>query len=292
MSDHRSKVDLGIASQVLTGHVAIFAQGQGIMSVKHFEEFEPERLVKSSERVRDLGEVFTPALIVDDMLDLFPDHLWEVHPASTFLEPSVGNGNFVSAILSRKLTLVDEALHQGKLPAGMGQEAAEFHALEALSSIYGVDISEENIIGGTPGHEIACRPRLLNILLRWHRQIFGNAQAEHSYFFRTAHWIVDHNMIIGNMLEKDGDGKLTGRDEMPIVEYTWNPIEKSVSVARTTFGDISLAAEEERGDVLTLFGATPPVALWAGPFDQLFSAERDARIGLDGSVATNSRGKR
>ena len=34
-----------------------------------------ERLVKSNERVRDLGEVFTPNATVQEMLDLLPETL-------------------------------------------------------------------------------------------------------------------------------------------------------------------------------------------------------------------------
>lgn len=255
-----------------------------------FEEFEPERLVKSTDRVRDLGEVYTPANIVDEMLDLLPPTMWAVHPSPTFLEPSVGNGNFVSAILSRKLTLVDDAYRLGKLPAGKSQESAEFHALEALSSIYGVDISEDNIIGGTPGHEVACRPRLLQILRRWHESLFSSGgQTE---FLEAALWIVDHNMIIGNMLERGPDGKRTNRESIPLVEYVWYSSNLKVSVARTTFGDVWMQAEEEQSDVLSLFGSSPPSPIWEGNFKSLASADREAQTQLNGKNASNSRGKK
>lgn len=46
----------------------------------------PERLVKSVERVRDLGEVFTPAATVKAMLDLIPEAMWVPHPSFTFLD--------------------------------------------------------------------------------------------------------------------------------------------------------------------------------------------------------------
>ena len=36
---------------------------------------DEERLVKSSERVRGLGEVFTPATTVQAMLDLLPEEV-------------------------------------------------------------------------------------------------------------------------------------------------------------------------------------------------------------------------
>jgi len=262
------------------------------MGVTTFEDFEPERLVKSSQRVRDLAEVFTPGNIVDEMLDLLPHEMWQVHPSKAFLEPAVGNGNFVSAILSRKLSLLDADYRSGSLPAGSSQNGAEFHALEALASIYGVDISEDNIIGGTPGHEIACRPRLLEILRRWHTAIFGDEIAPDSSFMKSAQWIVEHNMIIGNMLERDGDGKPTNRDEIPIIEYLWSPESLSVTVSRTTFGDIRMEAEEEGSDVLSLFGPSAPLELWSGRFEELYEIQREARVSLSGAVASNSRGKK
>jgi len=256
-----------------------------------FQEFEPQRLVKSSERVRDLAEVFTPARTVDEMLDLLPDEIWHVHPSATFLEPSVGNGNFVSAILSRKLTSVDEALTAGSLPAGKNQAAAEFHALEALSSIYGVDISEDNIIGGTKGHEIACRPRLLEIMQRWHSTVLLDDLSDESQFVRSVKWIVDHNFIIANMLERDGNGNDTGRDGLTFVEYSWDPGNLSVTMFTTTLGDLILEAEGGSDDLLSLFEPAPPTLLWSGPFEEMSAAEVHAQIGLSGKSISNSRGK-
>lgn len=260
------------------------------MGEKHFEEFEPERLVKSTERVRDLGEVYTPSNIVDDMLDLLPASIWEVHPAPTFLEPSVGNGNFVSAILSRKLTLVDDYFRAGTLPAGKSMQAAEFHALEALSSIYGVDISDENIIGGTPGHEIACRPRLLKIVTRWHETMFGDAVESYASFTKAAKWIVEHNMIIGNMLARDADGVPTGRDDLVLMEYEWTATDQSVKISKTTLGAVLSDAEESLSDVLSLFGPPPPVKVWSGKPLEMSKAKNHAVLRLTGESISNSRG--
>ena len=86
-----------------------------------------ERLVKSTERVRDLGEVFTPAATVEDMLDMLPVGMWAVHPSPTFLEPSCGDGNFLIAILTRKLDAVAEAYGRGTLPAGTTPKRHDAH---------------------------------------------------------------------------------------------------------------------------------------------------------------------
>jgi len=82
-----------------------------------------QKLTKSKERVKELGEVFTPDALVTEMLSKLPAGSWE--HAQTFLEPSCGNGNFLVQILERKL-------------------AAGATPLQALSTIHGVDIMEDN----------------------------------------------------------------------------------------------------------------------------------------------------
>lgn len=70
------------------------------------------------------------------MLDMFAgafDHL-----DVKFLEPSAGSGNFLVAILTRKLTLA----RAGDCST---QEQYEHRLLRAVASIYAVDIAEDNI---------------------------------------------------------------------------------------------------------------------------------------------------
>ena len=62
-------------------------------------------LVKSKQRVAEHGEVFTPAWMVDAMLDLVKDETQRID--SRFLEPACGSGNFLVQILRRKLAAVD-----------------------------------------------------------------------------------------------------------------------------------------------------------------------------------------
>ena len=58
--------------------------------------------IKSKERVAQRGEVFTAEREVNAMLDLVEHEC--LRPDSRFLEPACGDGNFLSAILKRKLT--------------------------------------------------------------------------------------------------------------------------------------------------------------------------------------------
>jgi SAM-dependent methyltransferase len=100
-----------------------------------------ESLTKSKDRVKKLGEVFTPAALVSEMLDKLPADCWLPH--KTFLEPSCGNGNFLVAILERKLDM-------GHPP------------LQALATIYGVDIMEDNIVESRARMEKVLRQRELD----------------------------------------------------------------------------------------------------------------------------------
>jgi type I restriction-modification system DNA methylase subunit len=86
-----------------------------------------ENLIKSRERVRSRAEVFTPSWVVDEMLDLLPADACGVDVS--YLEPGCGHGNFLVAILRRKLAQVDDV--DG--------------VLAAVGSIYGVDICDENV---------------------------------------------------------------------------------------------------------------------------------------------------
>ena len=61
--------------------------------------------VRSKQRVADHGEVFTPAWMVEAMLDLVKDETERID--SRFLEPACGSGNFLVQVLRRKLAAVE-----------------------------------------------------------------------------------------------------------------------------------------------------------------------------------------
>lgn len=224
-----------------------------------------ERLVKSVERVRDLGEVFTPAATVADMLDLLPATMWVPHPSPTFLEPACGDGNFLVAILARKLDSVAVTHRKGKLPAGRDDDALVFHGLEAVASIYAVDISVDNIIGGTPGHEVGARTRLMGVFANWYEDLTGVKLSARSTVRTVAQWIIDRNIIVGNMLATNADGTPSGRDNLPLVEYDWKPESHTVALTATTFGAVMSAGTAETTGVMSLFDAIAPAVTWEGP---------------------------
>jgi hypothetical protein len=63
------------------------------------------RQIRSRQRVADHGEVFTPAWLVEDMLDFVKDETERID--ARFLEPACGSGNFLVVVLRRKLAAVD-----------------------------------------------------------------------------------------------------------------------------------------------------------------------------------------
>lgn len=97
---------------------------------------EKEVQVKSADRVRNHGEVLTARREVEAMLDLVKNESERID--SRFLEPACGTGNFLTAILERKLATV-VSRYRTK------QADFEVQMLSALSSIYGIDLLEDNI---------------------------------------------------------------------------------------------------------------------------------------------------
>ena len=84
-------------------------------------------LVKSKQRVADHGEVFTPAWMVEAMLDLVKDETERID--SRFLEPACGNGNFLVQVLRRKLAAVE-------LKYGKSDFERRHYALLGLMCVY------------------------------------------------------------------------------------------------------------------------------------------------------------
>lgn len=104
--------------------------------------------IKSNDRVRNHGEVLTARREVEAMLDLVKNESERID--SRFLEPACGDGNFLVAILERKLKTVVSRYKTKKADF-------EVQMLSALASIYGIDLLEDNVqIARNRMLEIAC----------------------------------------------------------------------------------------------------------------------------------------
>lgn len=96
---------------------------------------EAQRLVKSKQRVADHGEVFTPAWMVEDMLNLVKHESERID--SRVLEPACGSGNFLVPVLARKLVTV-------RLRHGKSDFEKRHYALFALMCTYGIELLADN----------------------------------------------------------------------------------------------------------------------------------------------------
>ena len=157
---------------------------------------------KSKERVREHGEVFTAEREVKAMCDLVKDETERID--SRFLEPACGDGNFLAEILKRKLAVVRKKY--GKSPLDY-----EKNSLLAASSIYGVDILQDNVT--------ACRARMFDI---WNREYTAVCKKECDDQTREAvRFILSRNIVCGNALTlKCVDENGNDTDE-PIIFSEW-----------------------------------------------------------------------
>ena len=113
-------------------------------------EANVEQLVKSKQRVADHGEVFTPAHIVEAMLDLVKDESERID--SRFLEPACGEGNFLKQVLIRKLATVHAKY-------GRNEFDRRHYALLGLMCVYGIELLEDNTQ--------SCRENLIEIFMQF-----------------------------------------------------------------------------------------------------------------------------
>lgn len=155
--------------------------------------------IVSKQRVADHGEVLTGKREVNAMLDLVKSETDRID--SRFLEPACGTGNFLTEILERKLRVVEARY-------GKSQLDFERYAILAVSSIYGIDILEDNVQ--------QCRHRLFGIFDLSYLRLFKNKTNDNCR--ESVHYILERNIIHGDALSL----KTVGDNPKPIVFSEWS----------------------------------------------------------------------
>lgn len=156
--------------------------------------------VKTKKRVADHGEVFTSDREVIAMLDLVKQETERID--SRFLEPACGNGNFLAEVLKRKLAVVKSRYSSSQLEW-------ERNSLIAVTSIYGVDILEDNTL--------ECQERLFTIFSKLYIAKFGtNAKEE---LLKSIKFLFKRNILWGDAL--DFTNPVTKK---PIVFSEWSMV--------------------------------------------------------------------
>lgn len=153
--------------------------------------------VRSKQRVTAHGEVFTGEREVKAMCDLVKQETERIE--SRFLEPACGNGNFLAEVLNRKLAVI-------KIRYGRSLADYERYAVVALSSLYGVELLEDNAQ--------ECRERLFNI---WNEAYTATTKKYANDQCReAAQFILKKNILCGDALTmRQADGN-------PIVFAEWS----------------------------------------------------------------------
>ena len=155
--------------------------------------------VVSKKRVADHGEVFTSQREVNAMLDLVKQETERID--SRFLEPACGTGNFLTEILERKLQVVEKKYRKSQLDF-------ERNLVLAISSIYGIDIQEDNVI--------ECRKRLFELAEKSYTALFKKKAKEGVR--KVIQFILEKNIIWGDAL----DLKTVGASPHQIIFSEWS----------------------------------------------------------------------
>jgi hypothetical protein len=132
-------------------------------------------LVRSKQRVIDHGEVFTPAWLVEAMLDLVRDESERID--ARFLEPACGSGNFLVPVLRRKLAAVE-------FKFGKSDFERRNYALFGLMCIYGVELLPDNVA--------ECRQNLLDVFAEYLQLTPGDE------LYAAARTVLEINIVHGD----------------------------------------------------------------------------------------------
>jgi SAM-dependent methyltransferase len=180
---------------------------------------------KSKQRVTDHGEVFTAEREVNAMLDLVKQETERID--SRFLEPACGTGNFLAEILRRKLAVVKSRYKRNS-------DDYERYAVIAVSSIYGVDLLQDNID--------ECRSRLYDIFNAEYSAVCK--KNAHDDTREAIIHILKHNIICGDALTlKNSNGN-------PIVFAEWSSV-NGYLLKRRDFAFEELTAQPDENSLFS-----------------------------------------
>lgn len=140
-------------------------------------------LIKSKRRVQKHGEVFTPQWVIDKMIALPGIKEKTEDIFATFLEPSAGEGAFLLAIEEMKLRAVTDKY---------SKDSWGCYALWALSSIYGIELLEDNLA--------AARENMLVLFANYYEAVHDTPLTKNSNLYKSARTIIWANVVQGDAL--------------------------------------------------------------------------------------------
>lgn len=144
-------------------------------------------LVRDTGRVDNYGEVFTPNWLVKRMLDYMPDDP-VANLEKSALDPSCGNGQFLTEALRRKLVTAAKLFADS-----LNHKQYQFDCLRALSKLYGIDINAD----------VAdeARERMIAIVFKAYEAV-TDCQPGFD-FSRSVKYILEMNIVVGDFLAEN-----------------------------------------------------------------------------------------
>ncbi len=180
-----------------------------------------KKQTKSKDRIANFGEVFTAEREVNAMLDLVKQETERID--SRFLEPACGDGNFLAEVLKRKLNVV-------KSRYGKNPDDYERYSVIAITSIYGVELLEDNTI--------ECRNRLFDIWDKLYSSVCGSFTNDECR--ESVKFILKKNILNGDALTlKQSNGE-------PIIFAEWSSVNGTLLKRRDFRLDEILEGHQEQ----------------------------------------------
>ena len=170
--------------------------------------------IKSKERVTKHGEVYTSDREVNNMLDLVKQETERLD--SRFLEPACGDGNFLIKVLEKKMNILISRYKKN-------QYEFEKHSVVVISSIYGIDILEDNV------------KETQNRLFNYYKIVYSKTfkGLENDELLSTLQYILSKNIIHGNALSL----KKVNSEE-PVTFCEWSLLNNSIKRRDFTFENL------------------------------------------------------
>jgi hypothetical protein len=150
-------------------------------------------------RTKKHGEVFTRDQEINLMLDLVPSEVARFD--SRFLESACGDGNFLEVIVLRRL-------EQIRLRGPQNTLQLERDLFSSISSVYGIELLEDNVI--------RCRERLNKICREFLEQ--NNTGIQQHRLRKSIEYVISLNIVHGDALTL----KKAPENVSPIVFSEWS----------------------------------------------------------------------
>jgi hypothetical protein len=164
--------------------------------------------IKSKERVKELAEVYTNEREVNAMLDLIPIKNKDELLNYTYLEPACGNGNFLTKILERKLMVILMDYNQTTIKrrnVNTITEEIQYKIIFVLSTIFGVDICQENVEESRERLKVQVESfysQIISFLNLIRINTKNKFKYESKMFFNSVDYILSQNIICGDTINK------------------------------------------------------------------------------------------